>query len=166
MKHADLEKYCLDDSKTKPMIQCEYAHAMGNSLGGFREYWEIIRKYPKTQGGFIWDFVDQSPRIERNGKTIYAYGGDWNRYDPSDFNFCDNGLVSPDRVPNPHMYEAGYYYQNIWSSLAAPEQVEVFNEFFFKDLSNYTLDWQLLRDGEPVREGSVGTIEASYRSRQ
>lgn len=165
VKHADLEKYCLDDSKTKPMIQCEYAHAMGNSLGGFREYWEIIRKYPKTQGGFIWDFVDQSPRIERNGKTIYAYGGDWNRYDPSDFNFCDNGLVSPDRVPNPHMYEAGYYYQNIWSSLAAPEQVEVFNEFFFKDLSNYTLDWQLLRDGEPVREGSVGTIEAAPQER-
>ena len=100
---------------TKPLIQCEYAHAMGNSQGGFKEYWDLVRKYSKFQGGFIWDFVDQSVRwTGKNGKMIYAYGGDFNRFDASDGNFCDNGLISPDRVPNPHMYEVGRIYQDIW----------------------------------------------------
>ena len=97
----------------KPLIQCEYAHAMGNSQGGFKEYWDLIRKYPALQGGFIWDFVDQSVRwTGKDGVSIYAYGGDFNRYDASDNNFCDNGLISPDRVPNPHMYEVGYFYSS------------------------------------------------------
>ena len=100
------EEYSKDEQSQKPLIQCEYAHAMGNSQGGFKEYWDLIRKYPKYQGGFIWDFVDQSVRwTGKNGKMIYAYGGDFNRFDASDINFCDNGLISPDRVPNPHMYE-------------------------------------------------------------
>jgi beta-galactosidase len=88
------EKYS-QSNPSKPLIQCEYAHAMGNSQGGFKEYWDLIRKYPHYQGGFIWDFVDQSPRMERNGITFYAYGGDFNRYDASDYNFMDNGLISP-----------------------------------------------------------------------
>lgn len=93
-------KYCEDDSMTKPLIQCEYAHAMGNSQGGFKEYWDLIRKYPKYQGGFIWDFVDQSVRwTGKNGKMIYAYGGDFNRFDASDINFCNNGLISPTVYP-------------------------------------------------------------------
>ena len=96
------KKYSEDDSMTKPLIQCEYAHAMGNSQGGFKEYWDLVRKYSKFQGGFIWDFVDQSVRwTGKNGKMIYAYGGDFNRFDASDGNFCDNGLISPDRVPIP-----------------------------------------------------------------
>ena len=91
---------------SRPLIQCEYAHAMGNSLGGFKEYWDLIRKYPNLQGGFIWDFVDQGLRkYTADGAMIYAYGGDYNRYDASDKNFNCNGLISPDRVPNPHMYE-------------------------------------------------------------
>ena len=119
LNYKDCIKYCEDDSKTKPLIQCEYAHAMGNSEGGFKEYWDLVRKYPKYQGGFIWDFVDQSCRwTGKNGKMIYAYGGDFNRFDASDNNFCDNGLISPDRVPNPHMYEVGYFYQNIWTTAA------------------------------------------------
>ena len=90
---------------------------MGNSGGGFKEYWDLVRKYPKYQGGFIWDFVDQALHgKDRYGRKIYKYGGDYNDYDPSDNNFNCNGLIGPDRVPNPHAYETGYYYQNIWAS--------------------------------------------------
>lgn len=152
-------KYCEDPSRQKPMIQCEYAHAMGNSEGGFKEYWDIIRKYPKYQGGFIWDFVDQSPRATgKNGVMIYAYGGDFNPYDGSDFNFCDNGLVSPDRRPNPHMYEVGRIYQDIHSSLAEDGSVSIYNEFFFRNLDAYRLEWTLLRDGYPVKSGSIENL--------
>ena len=89
------EEYSKNDKYQKPLIQCEYAHAMGNSQGGFKEYWDLIRKYPKYQGGFIWDFVDQSIRwTGKNGKMIYAYAGDFNRMDDSgDKNFCNNGLI-------------------------------------------------------------------------
>ena len=136
----------------KPLIQCEYAHAMGNSQGGFKEYWELIRKYPKYQGGFIWDFVDQSIHWKnKDGKDIYAYGGDFNTIDDGgDRNFCDNGLISPDRVWNPHAYEVQYHYQNIWT-----KPVNIFdgtllieNENFFKGLDNYQLNWTLLADGD------------------
>ena len=152
------EEYSKDEQYQKPLIQCEYAHAMGNSEGGFKEYWDIIRKYPKYQGGFIWDFVDQSVRwTGKNGKMIYAYGGDFNRFDASDINFCDNGLISPDRVPNPHMYEVGYFYQNIWTSPADIKNGEfsIFNEYFFRDLSAYYMEWQVLKGGEIMRSGRV-----------
>ena len=152
------EEYSKDDQYQKPLIQCEYAHAMGNSEGGFKEYWDIIRKYPKYQGGFIWDFVDQSIRwTGKNGKMIYGYGGDFNRYDASDLNFCDNGLISPDRVPNPHMYEVGYFYQNIWTNPADIKngEISIFNEYFFRDLSAYYLEWQVLKGGEVMRSGRV-----------
>ncbi|MCD8103382.1 MAG: DUF4981 domain-containing protein [Alistipes sp.] len=145
-----------------PLIQCEYAHAMGNSLGGFKEYWDLIRKYPNYQGGFIWDFVDQSVRWKnRDGVEIYGYGGDFNPYDASDMNFCDNGLISPDRVPNPHMYEAGYYHQSIWTTLTDPVrgEAEVYNENFFRDLSAYYMEWELLADGEPVQAGTVAELD-------
>ncbi|MDD6907270.1 MAG: glycoside hydrolase family 2 TIM barrel-domain containing protein, partial [Bacteroidaceae bacterium] len=157
-------KYCEDDSKQKPLIQCEYAHAMGNSQGGFKEYWDIIRKYPKYQGGFIWDFVDQSCRwTGKNGKMIYAYGGDFNRFDASDNNFCDNGLISPDRKPNPHMYEVGYFYQNIWTTAKDLSQGEiaVYNENFFRDLSAYALEWDVTKDGKVVRSGRVESLNVA-----
>lgn len=155
------EKYSQDNSKTKPLIQCEYAHAMGNSEGGFKEYWDLVRKYPKYQGGFIWDFVDQSIRWEgKNGVSIYAYGGDFNRFDGSDQNFCDNGLISPDRVPNPHMYEVGYFYQNIWTTLGKKAdnddvEINIYNENFFRDLSAYYLEWEVLRAGKVMATGRV-----------
>ena len=155
------QQYCEDDTKVKPLIQCEYAHAMGNSQGGFKEYWDIIRKYPKYQGGFIWDFVDQSCRwIGKNGKMIYAYGGDFNRFDASDVNFCNNGLISPDRVPNPHMYEVGYYYQNIWATAGnlAKGEIKIYNENFFRCLKAYRLDWELLKDGKAVRTGKIENL--------
>ncbi len=152
------EDYSKDEKYQKPLIQCEYAHAMGNSEGGFKEYWDLIRKYPKYQGGFIWDFVDQSVRwTGKNGKMIYAYGGDFNRFDASDLNFCDNGLISPDRVPNPHMYEVGYFYQDIWTNPADIKngEISIFNEYFFRDLSAYYLEWQVLKAGKVMRSGRV-----------
>lgn len=154
------EKYS-QSNPSKPLIQCEYAHAMGNSQGGFKEYWDLIRKYPHYQGGFIWDFVDQSPRMERNGITFYAYGGDFNRYDASDYNFMDNGLISPDRRPNPHMYEVGYFYQSIWvtPSDLSKGLVNVYNENFFTDLSAYYAEWELLANGIVVQRGTVQDLK-------
>lgn len=157
------EKYGKSDA-TKPLIQCEYAHAMGNSQGGFKEYWELVRKYPKYQGGFIWDFVDQSlRRTNAEGVEIYAYGGDFNRFDASDNNFLDNGLVSPDRVPNPHMYEVGYYYQSIWATPANLQQgeINVYNENFFRDLSGYYAEWQLVACGEVIETGIVSDLNVA-----
>ena len=158
------EEYSQNEEYQKPLIQCEYAHAMGNSEGGFKEYWDLIRKYPKYQGGFIWDFVDQSIRwTGKNGQMIYAYGGDFNRYDASDQNFCDNGLISPDRVPNPHMYEVGYFYQNIWTSPVDIKngEISIFNEHFFRDLSAYYLKWELLKGGKVMRSGRVEDLNVA-----
>ncbi|MDR1523635.1 MAG: DUF4981 domain-containing protein, partial [Tannerella sp.] len=157
------EKYALSDAE-KPLIQCEYAHAMGNSQGGFREYWDLIRKYPKAQGGFIWDFVDQSIHWKNtNGTDIYGYGGDFNRYDASDYNFCDNGLISPDRVPNPHMNEVAYFYQSIWATPSDLKkgEISVFNEYFFRDLSAYYAEWVLLAGGETLQTGTVDDLNVA-----
>ena len=158
------EKYSKEDKYQKPLIQCEYAHAMGNSQGGFKEYWDLVRKYPKFQGGFIWDFVDQSCRWKnKNDIDIYAYGGDFNKYDASRKNFCNNGLISPDRVPNPHAYEVGYFYQNIWTTAAnlAKGEINVFNENFFRDLSAYYMEWELLSNGEVVQTGIVSDLKVA-----
>lgn len=157
------EKY-LTNQPDRPLIQCEYAHAMGNSMGGFNTYWNLVRKYPQYQGGFIWDFVDQGLRVVRpNGDVIYAYGGDFNKYDISDVNFNCNGLISPDRVPNPHLYEVAYYHQNIWVTdvNAGQGQIKVYNENFFKDLSGYLVSWELLADGQPVLKGTTPTLKAA-----
>ena len=154
----------INQRDKRPMIMCEYAHAMGNSQGGFKEYWDIIRKYPKYQGGFIWDFVDQSCHWKnKDGVDIYGYGGDFNKYDGSDNNFCDNGLISPDRVPNPHAYEVGYFYQNIWTTVAdlAKGEINIFNENFFRDLSAYYMEWKLLANGEVVQTGIVSDLKVA-----
>lgn len=158
--YAHSEKYSADPNTTKPLIQCEYAHAMGNSLGGFKEYWDLVRKYPKYQGGYIWDFVDQAVRWKgKDGVAIMAYGGDFNNYDASDNNFCVNGLISPERVFNPHAYEAQKIYQNIWTSKKADKLLSIYNENFFKNLENVTMKWTLLRDGKPVRTGSIENLD-------
>lgn len=129
--YAGMEKFASSPGAPIPLIQCEYAHAMGNSEGGFKEYWDLIRKYPTLQGGFIWDFVDQGIRkTGSNGKEIYGYGGDFDRNDPSDGNFCANGIVSPDRRPNPHADEVAYFYQNVWTTPAGSNRFNVQNEYF------------------------------------
>ena len=148
----------------KPLIQCEYAHAMGNSQGGFKEYWDLIRKYPKYQGGFIWDFVDQSNHWKnKDGIDIYGYGGDFNKYDASDNNFNDNGLISPDRCPNPHAHEVGYFYQSIWTTPGdlSKGEIKVYNENFFRDLSAYYMEWQLLANGEVMQTGVVQDLNVA-----
>lgn len=147
-----------------PLIQCEYAHAMGNSQGGFKEYWDLIRKYPKYQGGFIWDFVDQSNHWKnKDGIDIYGYGGDFNKYDASDNNFNDNGLISPDRRPNPHAHEVGYFYQSIWTTPGdlSKGEIKVYNENFFRDLSAYYMEWQLLANGEVMQTGVVQDLNVA-----
>ena len=148
----------------KPLIQCEYAHAMGNSQGGFKEYWDLIRKYPKYQGGFIWDFVDQSNHWKnKDGIDIYGYGGDFNKYDASDNNFNDNGLISPYRRPNPHAHEVGYFYQSIWTTPGdlSKGEIKVYNENFFRDLSAYYMEWQLLANGEVMQTGVVQDLNVA-----
>ena len=148
----------------KPLIQCEYAHAMGNSQGGFKEYWDLIRKYPKYQGGFIWDFVDQSNHWKYKDEIdIYGYGGDFNKYDASDNNFNDNGLISPDRRPNPHAHEVGYFYQSIWTTPGdlSKGEIKVYNENFFRDLSAYYMEWQLLANGEVMQTGVVQDLNVA-----
>ena len=136
------ERYAQGENP-RPLIQCEYAHAMGNSIGGFKEYWDLVRKYPAYQGGYIWDFIDQGLRSKSKvtGKQIWAYGGDFGRYSPSDNNFNCNGVINPDREPNPHGYEVQYYYQNIWTKLidAKSGKVEIYNENFFEPIKNVTL---------------------------
>ena len=153
--YGGCEWYAKGDNP-RPLIQCEYAHAMGNSMGGFKEYWDMVRKYPKYQGGFIWDFVDQGLRVKnKQGKTIYAYGSDFGRYPTSDHNFNCNGIINPDRKPNPHANEVRYYYQNIWATakdLKAGE-VEVYNENFFKSLDDVELQWTLESEGKVLANG-------------
>ncbi|MDE6371896.1 MAG: DUF4981 domain-containing protein, partial [Duncaniella sp.] len=153
------EKYATSPNITKPLIQCEYAHAMGNSEGGLKEYWDIIRRLPHYQGGFIWDFVDQSVRhVTPEGRVIWAYGGDFKATDPSDQNFCDNGLLSPDRVPNPHAWEVKRVYQDIHTTLEPDgKTLRITNERFFRPLDDVDLHWCLLKDGHTV---STGTIPA------
>ncbi len=152
------EKYAQGDNP-RPLIQCEYAHAMGNSIGGFKEYWELIRKYPKYQGGYIWDFIDQglTAKSKVTGKKIYAYGGDFGRFPASDNNFNCNGVINPDRVPHPHAYEVQYYYQNIWTTLTDKNSgtIEIYNENFFRTLKDVTLHYTIEAEGQMVEKGSM-----------
>ena len=182
----DCEKYSKDPTKTMPLIQCEYNHTMGNSGGNLAEYWQLIRKYPKFQGGYDWDFVDQglhrkpdfkasrtvadydaiSAKYEpgTGGMTpLYTYGGDYNKTDASDNNFNCNGIIGPDRQLNPHAKELAYQYQSIWVKPVdlAKGTIAVHNENFFRDLSNYRMEWSLLKDGKSVQSGSVDKLNVA-----
>lgn len=141
--YKDCEKYSKGDDP-RPLIQCEYAHAMGNSMGGFKEYWDMIRKYPKYQGGYIWDFVDQglADVSPITGRKIFTYGGDYGRYPASDYNFNCNGIIAPDRSLNPHAHEVAYYYQNLWIENVNAEEGKftVYNENFFRSSDHAALD--------------------------
>ena len=173
---AASEKYAKDPNSPMPLIQCEYNHTMGNSGGNLSDYWDLIRKYPILQGGFDWDFVDQA--LHRNivkpmsilpykmnneelRKIEYCYGGDYNKYDPSDNNFNCNGIIGPDRQMNPHAYEVAYQYQNIWAKMVNAEtgEVSVHNENFFRDLSNYALAWRLEEDGVETQNGTIADLD-------
>ncbi len=152
-------RYASNTNNTKPFIQCEYSHAMGNSGGVFKEYWEQVRKYPILQGGFIWDFADQALWGKDDmGRRILKYGGDYNTYDPSDNNFNCNGFISADRNLTPQAYEIGYHYQNIWTKLA-DGGIEVFNENFFKSLEDIYLHWEITANGIITASGDINDIK-------
>lgn len=163
---AACERYARSTSaeNSRPLIQCEYSHAMGNSCGGFKEYWELVRKYPKFQGGFIWDFVDQAIHWKDGaGRRILAYGGDFNSYDPSDNNFNCNGIVNPDRGLNPEAHEVGYFYQNIWVEPIDLQHgiVEVKNENAFRNLDNYELVYNFVVDGVASPPARLATLHVA-----
>ncbi len=154
---------------SRPLIQCEYAHAMGNSLGGLKEYWDLVRQYPTYQGGFIWDFVDQALawRDEKTGELTYRYGGCWNNRDASDDSFCCNGFIAANRKYHPSAYEVKHQYQNIWASVSDLEcgRVAVLNENFFKGLENVRLVWTLVVDGKAVKSGCVEDLKIAPQKR-
>ncbi len=141
----------------RPLILCEYAHAMGNSVGNLQDYWDVIENYPALQGGFIWDWVDQGlVKTDATGRSYWAYGGDFGPPDvPSDANFCINGLVNPDRTPHPALHEVKKVYQN---AEFTPENLEsgtvrVHNKFFFTSLEAFDLAWSVVADGKTLESG-------------
>lgn len=162
MRIAAMIKYAKNNP-SRPLILCEYAHAMGNSLGNFQDYWDVIKKYDVMQGGFIWDWVDQGIlATTKNGTKYWGYGGDFGAENiQNDANFCINGIVNPDRSPHPGLKELKKVYQNITfkSENAASGDITVNNEFFFKTLNDYKLNWKLFRNGEKVAENDITAIE-------
>ncbi len=159
--YGHCERYCKEGN-ARPLIQCEYSHTMGNSAGGFKEYWDLIRRIPNYQGGYIWDFIDQGLRGKSKitGKPIWTYGGDYGRFPASDNNFNCNGVINPDREPNPHAYEIQYYYQNIWATLvdAKAGKVEIYNENFFRPLDYAKLSYDIVVDGKKIAEAQDASL--------
>jgi len=153
-----LERYA-QELQSKPFIMCEYAHAMGNSTGNLKDYWDVIRRHDQLQGGFIWDWVDQGlAKYTADGTKYWAYGGDFGpEGTPSDGTFCINGLVFPDRSVHPGLEEVKKVYQSIhFEALPfASNKVRLTNEYFFRDLSAFDIHWELLEDGKVIEDGSI-----------
>ena len=159
----------LKNNPERPLILCEYAHAMGNSMGGFKEYWDLTRQFDCYQGGFIWDFVDQAlVRYEADGKVSFLYGGDFNDYDPSDNSFNSNGVFAADRRPHAHAYEVQRVQQDIHTKPVdlLNGKVEIYNERFFTDIATYALEWELLRDGKPYKMGRIENLDVEPQQRK
>ena len=154
----------------RPLIQCEYAHAMGNSVGNLQEYWEVIRAYPRLQGGFIWDWIDQGliKKLD-DGTEIVAYGGDFGDENvPSDDNFCINGLIAPDRSVHPHLLEVKQVYQDIHIRPVDIEngEFEIYNEYFFKKLKGFYLEWEVIENGLQTSSGRIEDLKIKPQVRQ
>ena len=165
--YDECERHAISKPE-RPLIQCEYAHAMGNSLGGLKEYWDLIREAPHYQGGFIWDFVDQALAWRENGELTYRYGGCWNKRDASDGSFCCNGFIAANREWHPSAYEVKHQYQNIWVKNvdSANGIVKVYNENFFKCLANIRLVWNISVNGKVVKSGEVETLKVGPQKSQ
>lgn len=149
--------------ETRPFIMCEYAHAMGNSPGNMKEYWEIIEAYPRLRGGFIWDWVDQGlGRKTEDGRTWFAYGGDYGDK-PSDFSFCCNGVIFPDREIHPAMWEVKKVYQPVAIKAVDLQagKLEVLNKYFFRDLSHLAGAWRIVADGQTLAEGKLKRLKTA-----
>lgn len=148
----------------KPAIMIEYAHAMGNSVGNLQDYWDIIEKYPKLQGGYIWDWVDQSLEYkDKNGKPYLAYGHDYHPDLPTDGNFLNNGLVDPYRQPHPHLSEVKKVYEPVQFTYLGDGNIEIENKNFFIDLSDATLQLKLLVNG--VAETLISNVDLDLKPR-
>lgn len=164
MKASGMEDYARK-YKDRPLIQCEYAHAMGNSVGNLQDYWNLIEKYPMLQGAFIWDWVDQGlAQYNAEGKKYWAYGGDFGPANvPSDNNFCSNGLVSPDRRPHPTLFEVNKVHQSIkFKAVDVTKGIyEITNGYVFTTLSKFDFIYRIEEDGVPVKTGSVNGIDAA-----
>ncbi|MEO5912291.1 MAG: glycoside hydrolase family 2 TIM barrel-domain containing protein [Pelobium sp.] len=165
-------KYMKDyakSGKTRPFIMCEYSHAMGNSNGNFKEYWDIIKESKNMQGGFIWDWVDQGLKTQTaDGRTFYAYGGDLGGYMlQNDENFCANGLISANQIPHPGLFEVKKIYQNITftESDLAKGLINIKNEFGFTNLDQYNFRWEILNNGEKVKEGTFKLSLAPHQQK-
>jgi beta-galactosidase len=168
-----IEEYAQTNPE-RPLILCEYAHAMGNSVGNFKDYWDVIERYDSLQGGFIWDWVDQGLlKQDENGESYFAYGGDFGGPDvPSDGNFLINGLVQPDRRPNPHIWEVKKVYQYVtvepldWTEGLQLNDVPVriTNKYDFTNLNTFALGWKVEADGELISSGELGTLNIEPRS--
>lgn len=159
----NMKTYAANHAVTeRPFIMCEYAHAMGNSLGNFKDYWDLIRGNKHAfQGGFIWDFVDQGLlHVTAEGDTIFMYGGDYGPASvPSDNNFLCNGIFHPNRRPNPHAWEMKKVYQNIHTRWKGNNNIEIANEHFFTGLLNVKLYWELVVNGVRKQSGEVNAID-------
>lgn len=163
MRIEGMEKYAQSNPE-RPLIQCEYAHAMGNSVGNLQDYWDVIEKYDVLQGGFIWDWVDQGLlTTNEDGEEFWAYGGDFGPDTvPSDGNFCLNGLVNPDRGVKPHLLEVKKVYQYIGFEPADLKNgvINIKNKYAFRNLSNFSFTWEITGDGNVVKSGTLDEIEA------
>lgn len=153
-----MKEYATRKEVKRPFIMCEYSHAMGNSSGNFKEYWDIIRSSKNMQGGFIWDWVDQGFQItDEVGRKYWSYGGDMgSQHYTNDENFCHNGLVLPDRTVKPGLLEVKKYYQDIQFKAVQPQKglIAVVNEFHYTDLQNYIFKYEVLKNGEVIKEGN------------
>jgi beta-galactosidase len=158
----DLEYYGQDPTADRPLILCEYAHAMGNSLGNFQDYWDIIERYSVLQGGFIWEWCDLAlcKALPDNSGNYFAYGGDFGDC-PNDGNFCCDGLVKPDRKPNPHLHEVKKVYQYVKIAAVDPAKgrFQIFNGFFFTNLAEFETKWEIRAEGVTKAGGSLGQID-------
>ena len=156
---VDLMIKLHDENPERPVILCEYSHAMGNSNGNIFKYWDAIYKYPRIQGAFIWDWVDQGLlRTDENG-SYYVYGGDFGE-ELHDGNFCINGVVSPDRQPHPALHEIKYHMQNVkvtWDG-KDPNKYLLENRYFFQSLDHLDGEWELLGNGTILTKGTISTL--------
>ena len=148
---------------TKPYIQCEYAHAMGNSVGNLQDYWDVIEKYPSLQGGFIWDWVDQGILTKDSaGNEFWAYGGDLGGDTlATDGNFCNNGIINPDRTIKPTLIEVGKVYQHIGFKAVNLNngEIEILNKYSFTNLSEFTFIWEVVADGQVLKSGEIADLD-------
>lgn len=164
----DLEAYAKNEKNDRPMIMVEYAHAMGNSTGNLQDYWDVIKRYPKLQGGFIWDWVDQGfLKTDENGEKYWTYGGDYGEEGiPSDGNFCINGLVWPDRTPHPGLYEVNKVYQYVGFEAVDLNKgmIKITNNYDFTNLSEFNLEWEIVADGSVIQSGKIPNPDLEPKS--